>query len=565
MRDAIRVADEATYRNALALQSMLLEYRLESVLGAGGFGITYLGWDTNLEKHVAIKEYLPGDLAVRALDGSVVPVNTENEYNYKWGLDRFIQEARTLAKFSHPNIVRVNRFFEANGTSYMVMDYEAGESLNQYLKRLPMPDAATLKRIVLPILDGLQAIHQAGFLHRDIKPSNVFLREDGTPVLIDFGAARLATGGASKSLTAIVSPGYAPLEQYTGDGNQGPWSDIYALSGVLYRAVTGDNPPDAVKRLKSDEVPASLTAARTRYDERFLKAIEWGLTADEQLRPQNVAAWRELFDGRTPMSALDRGAAEVAATAVRQRPQAPAPASQRVSRTLRVTPRRLKWLRRGAILLVLALALVMLFKQRAMEREMKKQTPQAGAPSAELQRQTTQRFEAADVDRSGDLRRDEIAQRLPRFASRFDEIDANHDGVVSLRELEQFLEKDGLAQVLRQADATAAPGGAPQAAVAPPPLVITAPEVTAIPAIPPRDPVAAGENDIPLAMKKEFLAADRDANGFLSPDEVRGRFPAVEKNFQAVDSNRDGHISLEEFWQFRRKMFSGARPELRRQ
>ena len=123
------------YHNALPLDSTLLEYRLKSVLGAGGFGITYLGWDTNLEKHVAIKEYLPGDLAMRALDGSVVPVSTDNEYTYQWGLDRFIQEARTLARFSHPNIVRVNRFFEANGTSYMVMDYEAGESLHQNLCR----------------------------------------------------------------------------------------------------------------------------------------------------------------------------------------------------------------------------------------------------------------------------------------------------------------------------------------------------------------------------------------------------------------------------------------------
>ena len=219
------MAETPTYRNALTLGAMLLEYRLDSVLGAGGFGMTYLAWDINLEKHVAIKEYLPGELAVRALDGSIVPVNTESEYNYKWGLDRFIQEARTLARFSHPNIVRVNRFFEANGTSYMVMDYEAGESLYQYLKRSPAPPEAWLKQMVTPILDGLQAVHKAGFLHRDIKPSNVFMREDGTPVLLDFGSARLAAGGASKSLTAIISPGYAPLEQYAADGNQGPWSD----------------------------------------------------------------------------------------------------------------------------------------------------------------------------------------------------------------------------------------------------------------------------------------------------------------------------------------------------
>ena len=314
-----------TYSNALPLKSMLLEYRLESVLGAGGFGITYLGWDTNLEKHVAIKEYLPGDLAMRALDGGVVPVNTDNKYNYKWGLDRFIQEARTLAKFSHPNIVRVNRFFEANGTSYMVMDYEDGESLNQYLRRVPMSDEVTLKNILLPILDGLQAVHQAGFLHRDIKPSNVFIREKGTPVLLDFGAARMATGGNSKSLTAIVSAGYAPLEQYISDGNQGPWSDIYALSGVMYRAVTNENPPDAVKRMKVDNTMQALAAARTRYSECFLNAIEWGMLLDEKMRPQNIAEWRKMFLGRVPPRALNRGPSAVSAPRAAAAAQAGAP------------------------------------------------------------------------------------------------------------------------------------------------------------------------------------------------------------------------------------------------
>src|SRR6185436_2654450 len=137
--------ESTAYRNALPLESMLLEYRLESVLGAGAFGMTYLARDTHLDKQVAIKEYLPTDLAVRALDGSVVPVTTDHGYNYQWGLDRFIQEARTLARFSHPNIVRVNRYFELNGTGYMVMDYERGASLFQYLQRTPAPDAALLK------------------------------------------------------------------------------------------------------------------------------------------------------------------------------------------------------------------------------------------------------------------------------------------------------------------------------------------------------------------------------------------------------------------------------------
>jgi serine/threonine protein kinase len=547
-RDSVTVDGEVTYRNALALNSRLHEYRLEAVLGAGGFGITYLGWDSNLEKHVAIKEYLPGELAVRALDGSVVPVNTESEYNYKWGLDRFIQEARTLAKFTHPNIVRVNRFFEANGTSYMVMDYEAGESLHQYLKRVPAPDEAVLKAMLAPILDGLQAIHQAGFLHRDIKPSNVFLRESGTPVLIDFGASRPATGGTSKSLTAIVSPGYAPIEQYSADGNQGPWSDIYALSGVLYRAVTGENPPDAVKRMKSDSVPAILTAARGRYDERFLKAIEWGLKADDRLRPQNVAEWRELFSGRSPMSALNRGAVETTAGA--GTPVAPATvvASQRAARASPLTRKRWKWLRGSAIMVIAVLALAVLIKQRTMEREIQKQAARQNTPPAEVQSQVTQRFEAADADHSGELSRAEMSQRLPRFAGRFDEMDTNHDGVVSLRELEQFLEKDGAVEELKQVE-TPAPAAAQELPVSP--------------AMPPdslRDGGAAvAVGDIAYAMKKEFKAADRDADGFLSPDEVRGRFPAVEKNFAEVDSNHDGRISLEELWQFRRKII-GARP-----
>jgi serine/threonine protein kinase len=247
--------ETTTYRNALPLQSMLLEYRLESVLGAGGFGMTYLGWDTHLEKHVAIKEYLPTDLAVRALDGSIVPITTELQHDYQWGLERFILEARTLAKFSHPHIVRVNRYFEANGTSYMVMDYEKGESLNQMLKRGQQPDEAKLKSILMPLLDGLQAVHATGFLHRDIKPSNIFVRESGSPVLIDFGAARHAIGGVTRSLTSVLTPGYAPLEQYSSDGHQGPWSDIYAMAGVLYRALVNDSPPDAVSRMKGDTLP----------------------------------------------------------------------------------------------------------------------------------------------------------------------------------------------------------------------------------------------------------------------------------------------------------------------
>jgi serine/threonine protein kinase len=454
------VTDEAHFENALRPNSMLLEYRLESVLGVGGFGMTYLGWDTNLEKHVAIKEFFPGDLAVRALDGSIVPVNTESEFNYKWGLDRFIKEARTLARFSHPNIVRVNRFFEANGTSYMVMDYEAGESLQQHLKRVPMPDEAALKTIMMPLLDGLEAIHQAGFLHRDIKPSNVFLRTNGVPLLIDFGSARLATGAVSKSMRSMVSPGYAPLEQYMRDGNQGPWSDIYALSGVLYRAVTGEHPPDAVRRMRSDVVPAALAGARLRYDERFLRAIEWGLKLNEKVRPRSIAEWRELFSGRVPMSALNRGGVE-------EIPGGGTP-GHRAPRLTRVNATHKNWVRGVLVIAALAVALGWWSRQRETQRESRLPAP----ASAEISSNAAQPFEAADADHNGSLTRSEMRERLPHFASRFDEMDLDKNGVVSLRELEQFLEADKVSSESRQADAKAPESGPPAAGSSPSPPVV---------------------------------------------------------------------------------------------
>ena len=280
------------FRNALPMQSLLQEYRVEQVLGAGGFGITYRAHDTNLDKDVAIKEYLPGELAMRAPDGNVVAQATTHEAGYKWGLDRFLLEARTLAKFSHPHIVRVLRYFEANQTAYMVMDYEKGDPLKTVLQLDPQPPEEKLKALVAPLLEGLAAIHATGFLHRDIKPDNIFIRADGRPVLIDFGAARQAMGGETKSLTSILTPGYAPLEQYSGEGKQGPWTDLYAMGGVLYRAVVDKNPPDAVSRIRGDTLGAGLAAARGKYSEQFLRAIEWALNVDEKKRPQSVELWK---------------------------------------------------------------------------------------------------------------------------------------------------------------------------------------------------------------------------------------------------------------------------------
>ena len=323
------------HQNALPLGSMLMEYRLDSILGAGGFGITYLAHDTNLQKDVAIKEYLPGAVAVRGSGGTVLPTSSGLEKEYRWGLDRFIQEARTLAKFSHPHIVRVNRFFETNGTGYMVMDYEAGESLKAWLQRNPFPPEPALRAMLAPLLDGLEKVHAAGFLHRDIKPDNIFIRADGSPVLIDFGSARQAIAGASQALTTIVSPGYAPFEQYTTSAEQGPWSDIYSLSGVLYFAATGQSPPDAITRMKSDPLTQGLGGARMRYSGPFVDAIGWGLALEEGARPRNVSQWREVLFGQRAMTSQPGATQRAIADASAMHPTAKIAPVARAGQTIR--------------------------------------------------------------------------------------------------------------------------------------------------------------------------------------------------------------------------------------
>jgi serine/threonine protein kinase len=274
----------------------LSDYRIDGILGQGGFGITYLATDSHLGRKVAIKEYFPREFASRDSTLTVrASGNVDDRETFQWGLDRFVEEARLLAKFEHPNIIGVRRFFEANGTAYLVMDYCDGIPLDELIKRDGPLTREQLDKILYPMLDGLEQVHRMNFMHRDIKPANIYIRSDGSPVLLDFGAARQDIVGHSRSVTSLATPGYAAFEQYSTKGKQGPWTDIYGLAATLYRAVTGEKPQDSPDRILEDSLVSAVEIASGRYDERLLRAIDAGMSIRPEQRPQTIAQWRELF------------------------------------------------------------------------------------------------------------------------------------------------------------------------------------------------------------------------------------------------------------------------------
>ena len=280
----------------------LMEYRIDGVLGQGGFGIVYAATDTHLDARVVIKEYLPEDLAYRAADDSVSPRADRDLGHYHDGLDDFLVEARTLATFRHPNIVRVSRFFEANRTAYMVLEYERGQSLKQWRRGQGELAEETIVSLIAPLLDGLAAVHRSGYLHRDIKPDNVYVRDvDGSVVLLDFGAARQAAAEKAQHAGGVVTPGYAAIEQYAGGGSQGPWTDIYSMGATLYWLVTGNKPLDSPARaVDRDPLPRAQDLARDRYSPQFLAAIDWALRLQPAERPQDIGEWRSLLFATHP-------------------------------------------------------------------------------------------------------------------------------------------------------------------------------------------------------------------------------------------------------------------------
>jgi serine/threonine protein kinase len=272
------------------------QYQVEEILGIGGFGITYLARDAVLDYKIAVKEYFPWELAFRKPDHSVSPRAPVTEQYFNWGLANFLKEARTLARFNHPNIVRVYNFFETNNTAYMVMEYEEGENLGSCLARKGALDEAAVRKILFPILDGLEALHAKNVIHRDIKPSNIFLRTAGIPLLLDFGNARNLD--ASRDLTVVVSPRYSPPEQFDTQERQGPWTDIYALGVVLYTMVSGYSPVDtsqrigAVRRNRPDPLTPASEVGKGRYSAPFLRAIDWAMSFERHNRPQSIREWR---------------------------------------------------------------------------------------------------------------------------------------------------------------------------------------------------------------------------------------------------------------------------------
>ncbi|HEY4165311.1 MAG TPA: protein kinase [Reyranella sp.] len=285
---------------ALPAGTLLGDYRLDSVIGHGGFGITYRAFDSQLAKVVAIKEYLPVEFAVRQGE-KVVPRSARSAEDFAWGRERFLDEARALARFRHPHIVPVLRFLTANDTAYTVMEFEDGRSLGEMLghasagqsgRRLPPEE---VRRLGEGLLLGLGAVHAQGFLHRDIKPSNIIIRRDGVPILIDFGAARQAMGDRSRTLTSVLTPQYAPIEQYTAEGKQGPWSDIYSASAVLHHAITGAPPPEAAGRIGKDTYKPLADSEARSYDKAFLAAVDSALAFAPEQRPQSVAEWSKQF------------------------------------------------------------------------------------------------------------------------------------------------------------------------------------------------------------------------------------------------------------------------------
>jgi serine/threonine protein kinase len=288
--------------DALPDGTWLGEFRIVRTLGSGGFGIVYLALDTTLQREVAIKEYLPMAIAKRG-SGMNIEVRVDPP-TFNAGLESFLYEARLLARFEHPALVKVHRFWRANNTAYMVMRYYPGRTLKEERSRRDAPpDEAWLRGLLLPILDALEQLHQAGIYHRDVSPDNIVILENGSPVLLDFGSARRVIGDRTQALTAVLKPNFAPVEQYADAPllRQGPWTDLYALGAVVHYMMTGQAPVPAVVRTMNDTLVKLASEGAARFPSvstTFLAAIDWSLEIAPATRPQSVQDLRDALVSR---------------------------------------------------------------------------------------------------------------------------------------------------------------------------------------------------------------------------------------------------------------------------
>ncbi|MBB3180783.1 serine/threonine-protein kinase [Variovorax sp. Sphag1AA] len=338
---AVRSASRHSGAGLLAVGARLAEFEITRIVGQGGFGVVYEAWDPVLERVVAIKEYLPSSLSARRSDGAVMPLSERHRETFELGMRGFINEARLLAQFGHPSLLKVYRFWQEHGTAYMVMPFYRGDTLKQALAASPgIAQEAWLLKLMDGVTQALTVMHAAHCYHRDIAPDNIILLENsGRPVVLDFGAARRVISDKTQTITVILKPGYAPVEQYAGmpDMAQGAWTDVYALAAVLHVAVCGRAPPPSVARILSDSyMPlARNEALRQRYSERLLSAIDAGLGVRPDARPQSMAAFREAL-GLEPMPAPMRLAPGRQQAGSAQAPQAPVPATKRQRKLLAV-------------------------------------------------------------------------------------------------------------------------------------------------------------------------------------------------------------------------------------
>jgi serine/threonine protein kinase len=405
-------AEAQDHGNGLRLGTSIAEFEITQVVGEGGFGIVYLATDHSLQRRVALKEYMPSSLAMRSGATAVQVKSARYRETFDAGLKSFINEARLLASFDHPSLVKVYRFWEANGTAYMVMPFYEGRTLKDHLRQLEKPpDEAWLRDLLTPLTQALEVIHADQCYHRDIAPDNVILLGNShqRPLLLDFGAARRVIGDMTQALTVILKPGYAPVEQYAEipDMKQGAWTDVYALAAVVYFAITGKTPPPSVGRMLNDNYVPLAQSAAGRYDAHFLEALDRALVVRAEARTPSIAQLR--FEMGLDATPLARAGAAVSVPRDSRSPSVRATGAP--SAPVTSSARRARWMGLAAGLALLGICVAAWYALAPSPRPNPVQPPTTG-PAVQATPPATPTPQTASLDASrefSDLVREQTA------------------------------------------------------------------------------------------------------------------------------------------------------------